>query len=360
MEGREAMGRAIFLHAVSSVVSRRRHDARSACREATGLSTSLLTVFLTLLTLALGAVSVAKPARPVLIGALTESWGPTPPIVGLRDGLVHLGYQEERDFVLGVRFTRGNRDALPRAARELVDAGAHVLFTDSNGTAKAAQLATTEIPIVFAGVEDPVGAGLIQSFAKPGGNLTGIASLDTELGPRRLQLFHALVPTLKRVLYLYAANDIYAQHAAALYRWAAQRLGMTLVEQVVHTEEDVHTALADLRQRNVDGMLAPRCCALNISGFILEAAKQQAVPSMHVNRTFWIEQGALTAFGANHYDLGFQAARFMAKIMQGAHPATLPVEADSSIEFTINLQQAKTLGLTIDPAVLVQADYVVR
>jgi putative ABC transport system substrate-binding protein len=81
---------------------------------------------------------------------------------------------------------------------------------------------------------------------------------------------------------------------------------------------------------------------------------------MHVNRTFWIEQGALTAFGANHYELGFQAARLMDKIMQGAHPSTIPVEANSSIEFTINVHQAKTLGLTIDPAVLVQADYIIR
>ncbi|HEY5863960.1 MAG TPA: ABC transporter substrate-binding protein, partial [Candidatus Tectomicrobia bacterium] len=247
------MGRVIVLQAIASIVSVMRHAARSACRHATGLSTSLLLVSLTILTLALGEVSVAKSSRPMLIGALTESWGPTPPIVGLRDGLVQLGYREEQDFFLGVRFTQGKRDALPSAARELVDAGADILFTDSNGTAKAAQQATTDIPIVFAGVEDPVGAGLITSFAQPGGNLTGIASLDIELGPKRLQLFQALVPTLKRVLFLYAANDRYAQQAAHLYRGAAHRLGMTLVEKVVHTEEEVHTTLAHLRQLNVDG-----------------------------------------------------------------------------------------------------------
>jgi ABC-type uncharacterized transport system substrate-binding protein len=152
--------------------------------------------------------------------------------------LVQLGYREDQDFFLGVRFTQGNREALPIAARELVDAGAAILFTDSNATADAAQHATTDIPIVFAGVEDPVGAGLITSFAQPGGNMTGIASLDTELGPKRLQLFHALVPTLKRVLFLYAANDIYAQQAARSYRWAAQQLGIVLVEKVVRTEEE--------------------------------------------------------------------------------------------------------------------------
>jgi putative ABC transport system substrate-binding protein len=349
-----------FLHAVSSVVSMRRHAARRVLREAAWLAACLLVVALTVVALARGEGRGAKAARPIRIGALTESWGPTPPIVGLRDGLVHLGYRDEQDFFLGVRFTQGNREALPIAARELVAAGAAILFTDSNATAEAAQQATTDIPIVFAGVEDPVGAGLIKSFAQPGGNMTGIASLDTELGPKRLQLFHALVPALKRVLFLYAADDIYAQQAARLYRWAAQQLGITLVEKVVRTEEEAQTALSDLRQFQVDGMLVPRCCALNISGFILEAATQQAVPSMHVNRTFWIEHGALTAFGANHYELGFQAAHVMDKIIQGAHPATIPVEANSSIEFTINLRQAHTLGLTIDPAVLVQADYVIR
>lgn len=304
--------------------------------------------------------SHAERLRPILIGALTESWGPTPPIVGLRDGLVKLGYHEDKDFFLGVRFTQGDREILPVAAQELIDAGAALLFTESNGTAKAAQEVTTQIPIVFAGVEDPIGSGLIQNFAKPGGNITGVASLDIALGPKRLQMFYELVPALKRVLFLYAATDIYSEQAAKLYQLTAQRIGIEFIERAVHTQEEVLTTLSHLRELKVDGMLTPRCCALNIPGFILETSKQQSIPSMHVNRTFWIEQGALSAFGSNHYHLGFQAARIVDKIIQGENPADIPVEANSTIEFTINMKRATILGLTIDPVVLYQADYVVR
>jgi putative ABC transport system substrate-binding protein len=320
----------------------------------------LLVLYLMGITLSTGEVSYGQPPRPVLIGALTESWGPTPPIVGMRDGLVKLGYRENRDFFLGVRFTQGDRTALAAAAQDLIDAGAALLFTESNGTATAAQQTTTQIPIVFAGVEDPVGCGLIQSFARPGGNITGVASLDIELGPKRLQMFHELIPSLKRVLFLYSANDIYSQQAAELYRGAARRLGIELVEQVSYSQKEVQATLSQLRHLDIDGMLTPRCCALNIPGLILEASKQQGIPSMHVNRTFWIEHGALTSFGANHYSLGFQAARLIDKIIQGEAPADIPAEVNSSIEFTINLKRAQALGLTLDPEVLYQADYVVR
>lgn len=325
-----------------------------------GVYTVLLALSLLGLSLTISNLGHAERTHPVLIGALTESWGPTPPIVGLRDGLVKLGYREDKDFFLGVRFTQGDRETLPVAAQELIDAGAALLFTESNATATAAQHVTTQIPIVFAGVEDPIGSGLIENFARPGGNITGVASLDIELGPKRLQRFYELIPTLKRVLFLYAAHDLYSVQAAKLYQSAARRLGIELLESVVHTQEEVLTTLSQLRALKVDGMLTPRCCALDIPGLILEASKEQALPSMHVNRTFWMEQGALAAFGANHYQLGFQAARLVDKIIQGESPAAIPVEAHSTIEFTINMKRAKALGLQIDPVVLYQADYVVR
>lgn len=310
--------------------------------------------------LCMSDVSRAEHARPVRIGALTGSWGPTPPIAGLRDGLVELGYRDDADFVLGVRFTQGDSTALAVAAQELVDAGAALLFADSNSTATAAQHATTQIPIVFAAVEDPVGSGLVQSFARPGGNITGVASLDIELGPKRLQLFHELVPGLTRVLFLYEATDVYAQQAAQGYREAARRLGIAFEEQVVHTTEQVQIMLAQLQQRQVDGILAPRCCALNIPGFILQAANEQRIPTMFAINVYWIERGALASFGSNTYLSGRQAARLVDKILRGAHPAQIPVEVNAKIQFTINLTTAAALGLAIVPDVLSQADQIMR
>ena len=290
---------------------------------------------------------------------LTESWGPTPEVVGLRDGLLELGYRENEQFVLGVRFTQGDLTALPTAARELVQYGVDIIFTSEDSPAKAAQMATTRIPIVFSYVSDPVGLGLIQSFARPGGNITGVTGLYLELGPKRLELFHEIVPSLKRVLYLYDAADAHSVAEAKVYRDAAHRLGIVLVEKAVRTEEEAQATLAQVRKGEVDGILPPRHASLNIPGFILEASSQQAIPAMF-DAAFWVERGALASYGPDYHEIGRQAARLVDKILKGAKPAEIPVEVSPKIEFAINLKVAKALGLTIAPEVLYRADRIIR
>ncbi len=171
-----------------------------------------------------GGTSAAERNRPILIGALTDSWGPTPQSVGLREGLQELGYRENEDFVIGVRFTQGNHAALPAAARDLVNHGVDLIFTTGAQPTKAAQQATRQIPIVFAWVEDPVGQGLVQSFARPGANITGVTNLMLELGPKRLEVFRDLIPGLKRVLFPYDANHTPSVALVQVYRDAARRL----------------------------------------------------------------------------------------------------------------------------------------
>lgn len=152
----------------------------------------------------------AQPRRLVKIGALTQSWGPTPAIIGLRDGLTELGYRENEDFVIGVRFTQGNPSELSAAARDLVRHGVDVIVTSEAGDgAKVATAATTRIPIVFIGGIDPVKLGLVKSLARPGGNVTGIADLGIDLIPKRIEMFQHTVPTLKRVLLAYDAADVH-------------------------------------------------------------------------------------------------------------------------------------------------------
>jgi putative ABC transport system substrate-binding protein len=186
----------------------------------------------------LGAgVSVADRARPFRIGALTSSWGPTPQIVGMRDGLLEFGYREDVDFVLGVCFTQGNIQALDAAAHELVQDGVDLLFVDNDAAARAAQQATSEIPIVFAAVADPIGMDLVQSYAKPGGNITGVTDMELHLGPKRLQMFKEMLPHLQRVLFAYDAAEAYGVAMSKVYRDAAEKLGITLVAQAVRTQE---------------------------------------------------------------------------------------------------------------------------
>ena len=305
------------------------------------------------------SVGAEERAQPIKIGVLTASWGPTPAMVGLRDGLLELGYRENEQFVLGVRFTQGDLTALPAAARELVQYGVDIIIADTDDAAKAVQMATSRIPIVFAGVRDPLGPSLIQSFALPGGNITGVTHLDLELSPKRLEVFREIVPGLKRVLFLYEANDAYSMKTARAYRDAAHRLGIELVEQAVQTTEEAQAALAQISKGEVDGILKSPPLSLNIPGFILETAGQRGIPTMF-DAAFWAEQGGLASYGPDFYASGRQAARLVDKIIKGANPAEIPVEVNTKIEFTINLKVAKALGLTIAPEVLYRADRIIR
>jgi ABC-type uncharacterized transport system substrate-binding protein len=326
-----------------------------------GLGLRLLAVAMGLASVALAGRAVgAPPARLIKIGALTESWGPTPAIIGLRDGLQELGYRENEHFVIGVRFTQGNPAELAEAARDLVRHGVDIIVTSEGGnTAKAAQAATNRIPIVFMGGSDPVGLGLVKSLARPGGNITGTADLDVDLAPKRLEIFRELVPGLKRVFLPYDATNAYIVAQLEVYRDAARRLGLTLVERPVRTEEEAGAALGKVRASEVDGILAPRFLSLNIPGFVLDAAKKQKIPTMF-HGFFLVERGGLAAYSAADLQLGRQAARIVDKILRGAKPADLPVEQPTKFELVINLKTARELGLSIPPSVLLRADRVIE
>jgi putative tryptophan/tyrosine transport system substrate-binding protein len=309
----------------------------------------------------LGREVRAQPSRLIKIGALTESWGPTPAFVGLRDGLVELGYREDKHFTIGVRFTEGRPDDLPAAARDLVRLGVDIIVTgESTTAAKAAQMVTNRIPIVFIGSgDDPVAVGLVKSIARPGANITGIADLDVELAPKRMEIFRELVPTLKRVLLPYnATNPDVAAHVAA-HRGAARRLELTLVERPLRSEEEARKALTGLRKGEADGVMSLRFLSLNISGFILEGAPRAMIPTMfHV--PYFVERGGLASYSAGAYPLGLQAARLVDKIIKGAKAGEVPVEQPWKFELVVNLKAAKALGLTISPSMRLRVDRVIE
>jgi putative ABC transport system substrate-binding protein len=300
-------------------------------------------------------------ARPVLIGALSESWGPTPAIIGLRDGLAALGYRENEHFMIGVRFTQGNPAELPVAARQLVERGAGILVTGGGGAteATAAQMATDTLPIVLMTGSDPVGLGLVRSLARPGGNITGVADLDVELAPKRLEIFRELVPDLKRVLFPYDADDRHAISQLNNYRHAARRLRIILVERPVRTQEEARTVLDGVRKGEVDGILSPRFLSLNIPGFIIETGGRRGIPTM-LHNSFLLEQGGLASYAANYYEIGRQASRLVDKIIKGEKPADIPVEQPTRFELVINRRTARSLGLTIPPSILLRAERLIE
>lgn len=306
------------------------------------------------------AAAAQQPPRLFKIGALTESWGPSAAIVGLRDGLQALGFRENEHFVIGVRFTEGNLSELPDGARSLVQRGSDIIVTGGgDNAAKAARLATTEIPVVFMGASDPVAAGLVKSFARPGGNVTGIADLGVELAAKRLEIFHELVPGLKRILFAYDATDAYAVTGLGAHREAARRLGLTLVEKPVRSQDEAQAVIGAARKADVDGLFSPSRLSLNIPGFLLDTAPKRSIPAMF-HDPFFVERGGLASYSASNYQVGRQAARLVAKIMKGTKPADIPVEQPTEFELVVNLKTAKALGITVPPSVLVRANRVIQ
>jgi putative tryptophan/tyrosine transport system substrate-binding protein len=304
-------------------------------------------------------VDAAERKQPVLIGALTESWGPTPGVVGLRDGLQDLGYRENQDFVIGVRFTQGNIAALPEAARELVKQKIDIFFTANPAPAKAAQSATNRIPIVFYGTGDPMGLGLVKTFARPGGNMTGITELDLELDGKRLEIFKEMIPGITRVLFPYDKAETFSVTQASAYRESARRLKITLIEKAVATQSQAQGALDDIKQSDVHGIVVPRSLSMNIPGLVLEATSRQRIPTMFFG-PWYAEQGGLASYGPDFYQSGRQAARLVDKILRGTNPRDIPVEVNNKIEFVVNLKVANALGLRIVPEALYRATRVIR
>jgi putative ABC transport system substrate-binding protein len=281
-------------------------------------------------------------------------------MVGLRDGLQTLGYREGEQFVIGVRFTQGDAALLPEAAQGLIRDGADLLFPTDANAAQAAQKATTRIPIVFAAVVgDPVELGLVRSFARPGGNITGVTDGDLDLNPKRLEIFKDLIPGLKRVLYTYDPRDAHAVAAARAYREGARQLGVVLVEKPVRSEEEARTTLVKLRRAEVDGILAQATTTLNIPGLVLDATLQRSLPTMF-HAAFMVERGGLVSYGPDWYETGRQAARLVDKILKGEDPGRIPVEANPKLELAINMKTAKALKLSIPPSVRQRANRLIE
>lgn len=303
------------------------------------------------------ASDAQQPRRIHRIGALNEAWAPNHPAVeGLKAGLKELGFEEGRDVTFDIRFTEGSLEAMPAAAATLANAGVDLIFTSSEAATRAAMAATT-IPVVFTVVGDPVAAGIVKEIAHPGGNVTGVSGLRTELVPKRLEILKALAPGLRRVWLIYYPENPESPAAVRKAQEAARLLKFDLVAQAVRTPEELARALKTIRPG--DGFLAQGGPGPDINGQMLETSLSARVPAIFPS-AFWVPYGALVSYGSDYYAEGVQAARLVAKILRGVRPQDLPVEGANKIELAVNLKTAKTLGLTIPREILLRADRVVQ
>jgi putative ABC transport system substrate-binding protein len=320
---------------------------------------ALVTGLLVFVVLASSRTVCAQPAnRPYRVGVLhTAFFEEIPSVAGLRAGLKALGLEEGRDVTFDIRFTRGKLDEAPRVAAAMAKSGVDLIFAQTEQSARPLKEVAQTVPVVFAEVGDPVAAGLVASVPRPGGNITGISSLATELTPKRLEILKAMFPLVRRVWATYYAGDLSSAEAARKAQDVAAQLKLDVVAPAVRTPEELVGYLRTLQPG--DGLLAPPSVTMNIPSVLLDLERMNKWPALFYN-TFWTQAGALVSYGSDPYAEGVQAARLVARILRGERPQDLPVEGCNRIELAINLKTARRLGVNIPRDVLARADRVIE
>ena len=311
-------------------------------------------------TLMLSRQAAAQPAKVWRIGYLAPGEPEDPRFLqNFLEGLRAFGYIEGQNVLIEHRTAEGRLEALPALAEELVRLKVDVIVTPTTPVTRAAKGATTSIPIVFTIVSDPVGSGLVVSFSRPGGNITGMSDMGVDLVEKQLDLLKQLVPRLKRVGALGNPADRVWDGVWRAAPGAARRLRIDIVPVLVTTPDELETAFAELNLRVQALLVAPQAFFSVHRRRLIELESLKRLPAIHEHRAF-PHAGALMSYGPDYTALCRKAARHVDKILKGARPADLPVEQPTKFEFVINLKTAKALGLSIPQSVLVRADEVIR
>jgi putative ABC transport system substrate-binding protein len=281
-------------------------------------------------------------------------------IDGLRDGLKELGLQEGKHFVLDVRDAKGNLNSVGPAARNLEEAKVDLIYTVATSVTLAAKRATQNVPIVFYAGSDPVAFGLVDSFPRPGGRLTGIHGLFTDLTAKRFQLLKEIVPTLRRVVTFYNPENPAAQQSMKIARDAARTLNVELVERRVASVEDLRAALRAFRTGEADAFCYVADAMVNSqSQLVIDTARAKRLPTMFSTPEN-VAGGALASYGVSYYTFGRLSAKHVQRVLLGTDPRDLPIEQVDKLHFAINLKTAKALGLRVPESVLARADQVIE
>jgi putative ABC transport system substrate-binding protein len=281
-----------------------------------------------------------------------------PSLESLRESLKALGYEEGKNIRLDWR-NLADEEAARETAKQFVRDRVDLIVAFENQTVRAVKAATSEIPVVFFHVTDPVANGFVKSLSRPGGNLTGFAGL-ADLPGKRVELFKELIPRLRRVLVLIDHEDPATQRLVTEAREAAAALKLQLVEREVTTQANVEHVFGSLKRGDMDGIfpVSPNLLVKFPSLMVRLASERRLPLAMH--RKEWVEQGALFSYAHDLASVGRAAAPYVDKILKGTKPADLPVQQPMKFELVINLKTAKALGLTIPPNVLARADRVIR
>ena len=312
------------------------------------------------------AVPVAAEAQPAgrvyRIGFLGNSTAALEAnLVGpFREGLRDLGYVEGRNVLIEYRWAEGKYDRFPALIGELLALKVAVIVTAGTPATLAVKKATTSVPLVMLAVGDPVGTGIVPSLSHPGGNITGLTAISTEMDAKRLELLREVVPSVSYIALLWNAGSPLQVLAEKQVQAAAQVLRMRVLSLGVKTEEEIKSALAVMARERLDALLvlADRLL-LHHRVLIMDFATRHRLPGVHAYREL-VEAGGLMSFGPSYADMHKRAAYFVDRILKGAKPGDLPVERPLTFELVINLKVAKALGLTIPQSVLLRGTEVIQ
>jgi putative ABC transport system substrate-binding protein len=304
-----------------------------------------------------------QPAMPV-VGVLHggPAWESANWDAAFLQGLGATGYVEGRDVLIENRWAEGHYDRLPTLAADLVRGRVAVLAAVGGPPqALAAKAATTTIPIVFLVGADPVQMGLVSSLNRPGGTLTGVTSLNLEVGPKRLELMHEVMPTATSMaLLVNPTNATNAEAEATVLRTTAGALGLQLNVLHASAERDLDGIFATLVQRRAGGLvIGPDSFLQSQAEQIAALANHYAVPTITPYREF-AAAGGLMSYGGSVTDAYRQVGIYTGRILKGEKPADLPVQQATKVELIINLKTAKALGITVPLALLTRADEVIE
>jgi putative ABC transport system substrate-binding protein len=278
----------------------------------------------------------------------------------LREGLQKLGWTEGLNLRIDLRWAAGDADRIRAYAAELVRLKPDVILANSTPVAAALRDKTRSIPIVFSGVSDPIGIGLIESLARPGGHITGFANFEPSIGGKWLQVLKELAPDVSRVAFLFNPQNASWVHIFEEIKAVASLLGVQPITAGVRDVAEIESAIASLAgQPNIGLIVQPDALTTARRQVIVDLAQKHRVPAVYPIRAFATD-GGLMVYGVDIVDQFRRAASYVDRILKGAKPADLPVQAPTKFELVINLKTAKVLGLDVPPTLLARADEVIE
>ena len=306
------------------------------------------------------AQQAKKVPRIGFVSGVGDSANPGPNVEAFRQGLRELGYNEGKNIDVEYRYIEGQGDKVPSLVADLIRLKVDILIVVTLPAIRAAKKATKTIPIVMVTTQDPVAVGLIDSLARPGGNITGITRLTRELSGKRLELVKEVLPTISRVGILWISNSSVAI-AFKQYETTALTLKIPLRSlEVREPNPDLDGAFQTAVRERVNALITIMDTVLNrYTTQIAEFATKNRLPSM-CEASSWVAAGCLLSYAANDPESYKRVAVYVDKILKGRKPADLPVEQPTKFELVINLKTAKQIGLTIPPDVLARANKVIK